>query len=502
MQLFHRPVPGGHGADVRSPTGPPRPHRHHTVQFYDDERVLQEAVTRFLGEGMAAGEPILAIAVPERLAAILEGLGRQGFDVAQASREGRLTLLDAQHVLSSFMEGDVPDPERFRATLGGVIQHRLRRHGGSRMRAYGEMVDVLWKQGREDGALLLEDLWNDLARTHSFSLLCAHALDGFCSDAHAERFRAICAAHGRVELATPPASDRLDGATLRVRLLQQRVGELERELAQRKEVERALRRAVTERKRTEAALREAKAEAEQARRAKSEFLAVMSHELRTPLNVIVGYQDLLIHELSGPLTPDQRTYLGRIRSGADQLLGLIEQLLSLTGVQGGTSEPVVEPVDAFMLARDTAAMVEQVAAGKGVALRVHEPAEAIVLDTDPALLRQVLLNLLSNAVKFTERGSVDVRLERNATAASISVADTGQGVPAGEVDRIFQPFVQLSRTAGAGGTGLGLPVSRRLAQLLGGTVTVSSTPGQGSRFTLVLPLRSLLGANGEAPAHA
>jgi len=500
MQLFHRPVHGGHGDDVGARAGAPRPHRYHAVQFYDDEFFLHEAVTHFLAEGMAAGEPVLAIAVPERLAAILEGLEHAGFDVARASRDGRLTLLDAHHVLSSFMDGDVPDRERFRATLGGVIRNGLRRHGGSRIRAYGEMVDVLWQQGREDAALLLEDLWTDLARTHSFSLLCGYAMDGFYSDVNEERFRAVCAAHSRAEPA--PVSDGLGGATPQVRLLQQKVRRLEQELARKKDVERTLRKAVTERKRTEAALREAKAEAEHARRAKSDFLGVMSHELRTPLNIIVGYQDLLIHELSGPLTFNQRTYLARIRSGADQLLRLIDQLLSLSGVQKGAPELVIEPVDAFALARDTAAMIEPIAAGKGIALLVHEPAEAIVLDTDSALLRQVLLNLLSNAVKFTDRGSVEVSLERSGAVASISVTDTGQGVPAGELDRIFEPFVQLSRTAGANGTGLGLPVSRRLAQLLGGKVTVSSTPGQGSRFTLSLPLRRRSRANREAATHA
>jgi signal transduction histidine kinase len=228
-----------------------------------------------------------------------------------------------------------------------------------------------------------------------------------------------------------------------------------------------------------------------ANRAKSDFLAVMSHELRTPLNAVVGYADLLLLGIPGPLTAESQQYVSRVLACAKHLLQLIEQILSFSRIEAGREEVRTERVELPALARETAAIVEPRAREKGLRfeLAIDAPPTA-VLETDVDKVREILLNLLSNAVKFTERGTVrlDVRLAPG--TAEFEVRDSGIGIPVRHIDHIFDPFWQVEqrKTRTAGGTGLGLSVSRRLAQLLGGELAVVSREGEGSRFTLRLPV--------------
>jgi signal transduction histidine kinase len=228
-------------------------------------------------------------------------------------------------------------------------------------------------------------------------------------------------------------------------------------------------------------------EAQRANRAKSVFLATMSHELRTPLNAIVGYADLLDAEVTAPLEEGQRQHLFRIRSAADHLRTIIEEVLAFARIEANKERLRVEAVDVTALVRDTAELVRPSLAERDLALNIECDAD-VRITTDPGKLRQILLNLLGNAIKFTERGGIDVTVARGA-GACIDVRDTGIGIPADEVQRIFEPFWQVDQgmTRHAGGTGLGLTVSLRLAHLMGGDIEVHSEPGRGSTFTLVLP---------------
>ena len=246
---------------------------------------------------------------------------------------------------------------------------------------------------------------------------------------------------------------------------------------------------ITERKRNEEALLRAKKEAERANKVKSDFLAVMSHELRTPLNGIIGYQDLLAEEVGGPLTTSQRVYLDRIKVGADQLVGLIDQVLSLSRIEAGTEQIDLGIVETGAAVAQAVAMVAPVAARKRIELVVDVPDDEVMCQTDRAKLNQILLNLLSNAVKFTSTGSVAARVRRSGGCVEIEVTDTGIGIAEDDHGRIFDPFVQLdsSSTRKHGGAGLGLSVSRNLARLMGGEITVRSAAGDGSTFTLRVP---------------
>lgn len=232
--------------------------------------------------------------------------------------------------------------------------------------------------------------------------------------------------------------------------------------------------------------------ADEASRAKSRFLAVMSHELRTPLNAILGYSDLLDAEVAGPVNDGQRQQLHRIQQSALHLLALINKLLSFSRIEAGKEEAELESVDLAELARDAAALVEPQAARQGLELRVDIPASVVEVETDPGKVRQILLNLLSNAVKFTEAGEVEFRMAMAGEAVVFTVRDTGLGIPEAEHSRIFDAFAQAdqTRTRKNGGTGLGLSVSRELARLLGGEITLQSAPGEGSTFRVEFPARA------------
>jgi PAS domain S-box-containing protein len=248
---------------------------------------------------------------------------------------------------------------------------------------------------------------------------------------------------------------------------------------------------VTERVRREDDLRSATARAEAASQAKSEFLAAMSHELRTPLNVIIGYSDLLESDVAGSLSARQREQVSRIRSTSWHLVGIIEEILTFSRVEAGKELIVLESVDVAGLTYDAIELMKPQAATKKLALEVRIPSEPVIVVTDPLKLRQILLNLIGNAIKFTSRGEVEVELVPNGDVFTVAVRDTGPGIPTHSQERIFEPFTQLDSVAHSqarAGTGLGLPISRRLATLLGGELSVSSEQGKGSRFTVTLPI--------------
>jgi signal transduction histidine kinase len=236
---------------------------------------------------------------------------------------------------------------------------------------------------------------------------------------------------------------------------------------------------------------EARREAETANRTKGDFLAVMSHELRTPLSAIIGYQELLADGITGPVTELQRHQLGRIKVSARHLLELIDEILTYSRAEAGKEEVQYEVTAVNTMVDDAASLIEPLAADKHVTLSVVRLDTPLDIRTDPRKVRQVLVNLLSNAVKFTDaEGAVSLRAHRDGDTLELTISDTGIGIEPDHLDRIFDPFWQVEQkaTRRAGGTGLGLSVSRRLARLLGGDVLVTSEPGKGSSFTVLLPV--------------
>lgn len=250
-----------------------------------------------------------------------------------------------------------------------------------------------------------------------------------------------------------------------------------------------------------------------ANRAKSEFLANVSHELRTPLAAIVGFVDLLRDGAYGELGPRMIGPVERIQASAEHLQGLVDQILDLAKLSAGRLEVHREPLSLRAFVIDVASEIEPLIIEKQLALSIQVPATLPRLSTDPTHLRQILVNLLGNAVKFTEAGSITVRarlvsdvgqaLEGRAALArpllaaggawiALQVVDTGIGIADKDLQRIFEEFEQVDPGSRSDsprrGTGLGLTITRRLARLLEGDITVESVPGRGSSFTCWLPV--------------
>ena len=246
-----------------------------------------------------------------------------------------------------------------------------------------------------------------------------------------------------------------------------------------------------ERERLLAAERAARAEADEANRAKSEFLAVMSHELRTPLNAIGGHAQLIELGVHGAVTQEQLTALERIQRSQRHLLGLINGVLNYAKIDAGAMHYVIGEVHMDETLSTCEALTAPQARMKQLDLRNEHCDARLTAVADAEKVKQIVLNLLSTAIKFTDSGG-RVTLECSSAsedAIDVRVQDTGRGIPRDQLDRVFQPFVQIDTTLTRAneGTGLGLAISRELARGMGGDLVAESEPGVGSTFTLTLP---------------
>ena len=246
-----------------------------------------------------------------------------------------------------------------------------------------------------------------------------------------------------------------------------------------------------------AQLQTEKIAAEVANRAKSEFLANMSHELRTPLNAIIGYSEMLQEDIQA-LDPNLATDLERIHTAGTMLLALINDILDISRIESGTISLQLETVSVALLVRAVVSALQPQLVSSGNTLRVECPPDLGDLSVDLNKVRQILLNLLSNALKFTQNGVVGLRVDLEAGGQGergaegkirFTITDTGIGIPASDQERIFELFSQgdSSSTRRHGGMGLGLALSQRFCQMMGGSIAVQSTPGQGSTFVVSLP---------------
>ncbi|WP_193196107.1 PAS domain S-box protein [Nostoc sp. MG11] len=246
---------------------------------------------------------------------------------------------------------------------------------------------------------------------------------------------------------------------------------------------------ITERKQTELKLRTSQEAAEAGSRAKSEFLATMSHELRTPLNAIMGLSQLLQQEMVGSLNDKQQEYISCIYSSGEHLLALINDILDLSKVEAGKEDLLLLPVSVAELCNYAILTVSDRASEKGLQLTCEVDKEADICIADERRIKQMLLNLLTNAIKFTSVGHVSLVVKKVAQGMTFTVLDTGIGIDSSQFQFLFEPFKQLNSQLNRQyeGTGLGLALTRKLARLHGGDVTVTSTLGEGSQFTLFLP---------------
>jgi signal transduction histidine kinase len=470
--------------------------RTHIVQFYESDSYHVAIVADFLGAGLRNGQPALALATADHREAFIKSLEETGMDVGRALESGQLRMLDAQETLRRIMCGALPDAARFHAALDHALRG-FQRGTQTSIRAYGEMVDLLWKEGNGDGAVRLEELWNELAARHDITVLCAYSMTNFDRQSHSAGFDEICRRHRHVLPTERFTAANAEESLLEITRLQQRAKAVAGEVTARKALEGRLGLAAAELESLLEKERLAREQAKAADSAKEEFLAAMSHELRTPLNAIAGYVQLLEMGVHGPVTEQQRAALARVQRSQRHLLSLVNDILNLVRVERNRLEYAVQFIPLGELLTDVAAMVEQLLKPKGLRLRIGPLSSDVdalptAIQADRDKVQQILINLLSNAIEFTDSGgeiTMGVALNASPDMVSLYVRDPGSGIPASKLKDLFEPFVQFkaANAGDRGGVGLGLAISRDLARAMGGDIRVASIVGQGTTVIVDLP---------------
>ena len=449
----------------------------HAVQFYGDEAFLLDELSRFIGSALTAGDAAIVVATQPHRDGLAHRLQAHGLDIAHAAAQGRYVALDAEETLSKFTLDGQPDPTTFTHLIGGIIAGAASTVQTERPRvaAFGEMVALLWADGKPDLAIQVEELWNGLARTHSFDLLCAYPMSLFPQSGDGEALGRICETHSRVVPAESYTSIAGDDERHRViTLLQQKAQALESEIEERKRIEQALR----ERNRE---LREAVA-------ARDEFLSVAAHELKTPITSLRGYAQLLLRDIARnrKVSPERlATALDTLELQTGKLNQLIARLLDTAQIEAGKLRIDPANTDLAALVRSTLAEQQPSTAHSFV----YEGPDHLAACIDPVRFEQVITNLLHNAVKFSPEGGPIVVHLAQATdgGVQLSVTDPGVGIPPHQREAVFERFHQAHSDAHLSGMGLGLYITREIVALHGGHVRIEEPGHPGSRFVVTLP---------------
>ena len=428
----------------------------HLVQLYRGDDFLIGAAQRYVGAALGAGDAAVVLATEPHRRALEERLRGDGIDLDAARAEGAYVPLDAEASAARLLVGGRPDRARFEALVVGALEAAAG-GGKRRVRAFGEMVALLWADGRRDATLRLEELWEELARQLPFTLVCAYPLAAFRSDAEARAFLPICALHDEVlpseaygGLARPAERRRA------VALLEQRASALAAERAA-------------------------------AAQRRDELLALLGHELRNPLAA-----------LQSALASASRGADGRERAleiaerQAKQLGALVDGLLDAARAGSARLELRRERVSLTAIAARAAAAIGALAARRGHRITLAAFDADLLVDADPQRLDEVVVGLLSNAVRYSEPGApIALELGQHGEEAWLRVRDSGAGIEPELLDRVFDPFVQGERPLDRAGSGLGigLAVAHALVERHGGRLEARSEGrGRGAEFLLSLPL--------------
>jgi signal transduction histidine kinase len=469
----------------------PDPHSH-AVQFYENEEFLFDTVGHFLAAGMKLGECLVVIATPEHRDGFLARLDAD--DTERAVASGKLVALDARATLARFMVGGMPDPDLFHDVIGRLLVDVAGdAETPPRVRAYGEMVDLLWRDGNSTGAIRLEELWNDAGKQHSFELLCAYSMGNFYKEGEAARFMEVCRTHSHVIPTESFAQLEDSHARLReIALLQQRAHALESEIEHRKGLESALRDALRERADAEKALRvslkrekEARAQAEASDAFKEVFLGILGHDLRNPLNTVLTTAQMMAIGDGLPAESNKRVH--RIVSSSMRMARMIEQILDVTRARLATGIPIHRSATPDLVPLVTK-IVDEVQAANPQCRFVIEGQGPCPASVDADRIEQVVSNLLCNAVVHGDpQQPIRIEVVRRKRATLVAVHNHGKSIDPAFMPILFDPF-QRERPAGRSeGLGLGLYISERIVAAHGGTISVTSSAEAGTRFEVLLP---------------
>ena len=462
----------------------------HAVQLYESDEFLLDTVGRFLGAGLAAGDRMVVIATVEHQAGLMDRL--RSLDAERALSGGQLLMLDARQTLAEFMIGDKPDPDLFRETISRVLTRLRDGHPNARIRAFGEMVDLLWRDGNSRAAIRLEELWDDAVNDHSFCLLCAYVMGNFYKEGDTARFMDVCRTHSHV-IPTESFAEVSDlHACLReISILQQRARALETEIAHRKELEGALRDALRDRGQIEEDLR-ACVKREQAAREQAEasdsykemFLGILGHDLRDPLTTVITTARLM---LRGELAPDSRTRLGRIETSGVRMTRMIDQLLDVTRARLSDGIPVnhSQSHDLVPIVRKIVDELRAPHPNRSIQVQAAGPC---VVHLDPDRFEQVISNLVGNAVRHGDADRpVTVSVAIRDREVRLSVHNSGPPIDPALLPSLFDPFTRRDGRDRARGLGLGLYIADRIVNAHGGRIEIQSTVEAGTRFDVILP---------------
>ncbi len=466
----------------------------HAVQFYDREEFILKEIQKFISAGWQQKEGVLAVLRKNRLDKLVQALSVNGAEaLSSAIQNGQIQLIAAEELMPSIFKEEQIDSEVFQLKIGKRLSDL--QDGFGRIRVYGEIVDILWCQGKKEMALAVENEWQELSKTYDFTLLCGYSLTGFSKAKDMPDFVRVCGRHQKI-FPSESYSELRDEETKQgfIADLQQKANSLANELEDRKMVEAELSLMASD-------LTQAKELAERANRAKSEFLANMSHEIRTPLSAIVGFAELL--QNPNQSASDRQECITAILRNGRHLHQLVNDILDLSKVESKKFELSVSNFDFANFLKEIELFHRPLARSKGLRFRVLTsgklPAQ---IETDPVRLRQILINIIGNAIKFTQKGTVTLLVKYRASRSNATgflvfdIIDTGCGIPESEKGRLFEPFVQIdsSNTRNYGGTGLGLALSRKLARLLGGNLRlVKSALREGTTFSVRVNVGNLRG---------
>jgi signal transduction histidine kinase len=440
----------------------------HFAQFYETDTFLIDTLTEYLASGLRSGETVLAIATPAHRHALDARLRTMGLDLDEATSSGHYFAVDAQTMLATFMVGNRPNAERLRGSVAPWLATAAEHNRP--VRAFGEMVALLWAEGNRAGALELEACWNELQQHHAFTLFCAYPLADFDVDAAGGLLDDVCSAHSHVIPAESYTSLTESATQTRTIVsLQQKARRLERALSQEQQ---------------------ARAEAERVNRVKDEFLSTLAHELRTPLAIMLGWIQRLRQRSNDVACVERGLEILEHQTKAQT--HMIDGMLDLSEIVTGHFQVQQQQIKLAGVIDDAVASVRLAAVNKHITIEVDTDRSGMSLVGDADRLRQVFWNLLANAVKFTPpHGRITVALARRGTRAEIAVSDTGEGIRPDFLPYVFSAFLQADGTSTRrhGGLGLGLALTRHLVELHGGSIQAySAGEGKGATFTILLPL--------------
>jgi signal transduction histidine kinase len=450
------------------------PHSH-IVQFYEDESALVDNVVHFVTAGLRENEPVVIIATEHHRVLFGSALSRAGVDLGRLAAAGEITMLDARATLAQFMEDDEPSSVKFEQVIGAVIEQVLRGRP-TRVRAYGEMVDLLWRDGKRSAAVQLEQLWNDLAEHHAFTLLCAYVMGNFIHSDDAEMFDHVCKTHSHI--IPCETISRLDGErrSRHIAALEQRARSLENEIVHRQQLEAALREALAREK-------AAREEAERNIRYNEMFAGMLGHDLRNPLGTITMGANYIARVNVGEKPTRAAT---RILASAERMSRMIDQLLDFTSIRiGGGLELNLTRID---LAEVCERVKEELEAGNPqchIQLAARGNTSGL---WDYDRLLQVFSNLVGNAVSHGSAGC-EVSIQADGTDSSDVIAEVRN---AGAIEpeilpSIFEPFRGGKKRHKAKGLGLGLFITRQIVVAHSGSIDVASSDIQGTTVRVRLP---------------